>query len=91
MYYEWKLIAKIFNRFKLYSQKINKMKYSALTLARILSNKASERFRMGFSKIKDMRKVKVMEGVFERLWEKMKIVKQTCFWQILDDWNRKKQ
>lgn len=67
------------------------MKYSALTLARILSNKASERFRMGFSKIKDMRKVKVMEGVFERLCEKMKIVKHTCFWQILDDWNRKKQ
>ncbi len=67
MYYEWKLIAKIFNRFKLYSQKINKMKYSALTIARILSSKASEKLRMGFSKIKDMRKVKMMEGLVEKL------------------------
>lgn len=67
MYYEWKLIAKIFNRFKLYSQKINKMKYSALTIARILSNKASEKLRIGLSKIKDMRKVKMMEGLVETL------------------------
>lgn len=79
MYYEWKLIAKIFNRFKLYSEKVNKMKYSALTITRILNNKTSEEFRMGISKIKEMRKIKMMEGVVETLRKKMKNVLETCF------------
>lgn len=79
MYYEWKLIAKIFNRFKLYSEKVNKMKYSALTITRILNNKTSEKFRMGMSKIKEMRKIKMMEGVVETMRKKMKNVLETCF------------